>query len=302
MADATITPVSPSTVQLTPRTVSRRWALGDPRPTSQSDRARMVLDLMDPAVTDPFVVLAEDWFSEVGFDWHPHRGFETVTYVIDGELEHKDSTGGHAVLTPGDVQWTTMGHAVLHAELAYQKKGVHTLQLWLNSPAALKMIEPGYQNLSASTVPTIERDGARVRVYAGSVQGVTGPAATIWPATVIDARLSAGGHFTHELPSTFAGLMYVIEGKVRAGSDGTVVATGEAAWFDHIDLREDGRAPSATGIEIVADEETLLIFYAAAPILEPVVAYGPFVMNTREEIIQTYEDYQSGKFPAYPNW
>ena len=280
---------------LVQRRTSRVWTLPTPQPTSQSDLQRFVVAPFDLQATDPFVVLAEDWFSQVGFDWHPHRGFETVTYVIDGELEHKDSTGAHAILQAGDVQWTTMGWTVFHAELAYQRRGVHTLQLWLNTPAAKKRGETRYQNLRAADVPTIVAPGVSVRVYSGRVQGVPGPAEIIWPATVIDGKLAAGSHFRHEVPGEDAAFLYVISGALTVGADGASVKAGQVVWFD---AGERG----ATGIDLVAEEDSYFVAYSAAPIGEPVVARGPFVMNSSEEIAEAFSDYRRGLFGPVPNW
>jgi redox-sensitive bicupin YhaK (pirin superfamily) len=278
-----------------PRTLTRRWTVPTPAPTSQSDQQRMVVAPDATNASDPFFILSEDWFSTVGFDWHPHRGFETVTYVIDGELEHKDSTGGHEVLRAGDLQWTTMGRAVLHAELAYERRGVHTLQLWLNSPAALKMGPPSYQNLPAAAMPTIVGEGVTARLFSGAAHGLTGPARTIWPTTVLDATFAPGGRFTHEIPGEQAAFIYVISGALTVGDEAPPLRAGEVAWFDA------GEA-GATTVELVAGAETKIIAYAAAPIREPVFAYGPFLMNTREEIIQAFEDYQRGDFGPIPTW
>lgn len=277
------------------RPLTRRWAVPTPAPTSQSDQQRMIVAPDAANTSDPFFILAEDWFSTVGFDWHPHRGFETVTYVIDGELEHKDSTGGHEVLRAGDLQWTTMGRAVLHAELAYERRGVHTLQLWLNSPAALKMGPPSYQNLPAAAMPTIAGEGVTARLFSGASHGLTGPARTIWPTTVLDATFAPGGRFTHAILGEHAAFIYVISGALTVGDEATPLRAGEVAWFDA------GEA-GATAVELVADEATRIIAYSSAPIREPVFAYGPFLMNTREEIIQAFEDYQRGDFGPIPTW
>jgi len=242
---------------------------------------------------DPFLFLSEDWFSRVGFDWHPHRGFETVTYVVSGELEHRDNAGGHGVLGPGDLQWVTAGRGVMHAELAHGRRPVHTLQLWLNLPAAGKLVAPRYQDLRGVHVPALRERGVEVRVFAGELAGLRGPAATTWPATVIDARLSTGGRFALEVPGEQAAFFFVLHGEVAAGPDRSRVRDGQVGWCD-------AGAPGPTAIEIVAAEPTQLVAYASAPIGEPIVAHGPFVMNSRAEIEQAILDYRGGLFGPIP--
>lgn len=254
--------------------------------TEQVDRNVLLVQFDEMNSTDPFLLLSEDWFSRVGFEWHPHRGFETVTYVIDGHLEHRDNAGGHGVLGPGDLQWVTTGRGIIHAELAYDRKPVHTLQLWLNLPAAKKMIEPRYQNLRAADLPEIRNDGQTVRVYSGTVGGTRGPAGNYWDATVIDGRFTGGGSFVHEVPSDQRLLFYVISGSVQLGATHAQVKAGQVAWFD----------PGGTTVTINAEEPSHVIAYAAKPIGEPVAARGPFVMNTPAQIQQALIDFRRGAF------
>jgi redox-sensitive bicupin YhaK (pirin superfamily) len=254
--------------------------------TEQVDRNILLVHFDERHSTDPFLLLSEDWFSRVGFDWHPHRGFETVTYVIDGHLEHRDNAGGHGVLGPGDLQWVTTGRGIIHAELAYDLKPVHTLQLWLNLPAAKKMVAPRYQDLRAANVPEIREPGSNIRVYSGVVRGVRGPAENYWDATVIDGRFERGGAFVHEVPAEQRLFLYVIAGAVQAGSSRTRVTAGQVAWF----------APGGTTVHIQAEEPSRIVAYAAQPIGEPVVARGPFVMNTPAEIQQALIDFRRGAF------
>ncbi len=238
--------------------------------------------------TDPFLFLMEDWFSKTGFDWHPHRGFETVTYVIDGVLEHKDNTGAHGILNPGDLQWTTTGSGVLHTEIAHEYKGVHTLQLWLNLPASKKMSPPRYQDLRAKDAPVVDSDGAKAIVFAGTQHGVTGKAELLHPAGVVDIRLDADGAYVLEVPDDHFAFVYCIKGAVQVGEH--VFGTGQTAAFQ----------PGGSEIPLKAGEESHLIAYHGLPIGEPVAQHGPFVMNTREEIIQTIRDYQNGLFGDIP--
>jgi redox-sensitive bicupin YhaK (pirin superfamily) len=254
--------------------------------TEQVDRNVLLVHFDERGSTDPFLLLSEDWFSRVGFDWHPHRGFETVTYVIDGHLEHRDNAGGHGSLGPGDLQWVTTGRGVIHAELAYDHKPVHTLQLWLNLPAEKKMAEPRYQNLRGQDVPVIRDSGATARVYSGTVRGVTGPAENQWPATVIDCIFDDGARFGCDVPADQRLCIYTIAGAIRAGANRGRVAAGQVAWLE----------PGSTGVQMEAEEPSHIIAYASRPIGEPVVARGPFVMNTAGEIQQALIDFRRGAF------
>ena len=168
---------------ITRRMVSRiedRLHLG---PDAQVDDKALLFTPAAPQLTDPFLVLAEDLFSAPGFDWHPHRGLETVTLVLDGVLEHGDNTGHAGTLTAGDVQWMTAGHGIIHRELAFRDERAHVLQLWVNLPAELKMTGTRYQDLLAARRPVITRDGTRVDLISGRVGALTGPARNHWPIT-----------------------------------------------------------------------------------------------------------------------
>jgi redox-sensitive bicupin YhaK (pirin superfamily) len=284
---------TPEHLGLRPRTVDR---VVGPFPKGAHDQVDANVLLINPderRTSDPFLFLSEDWFSTVGFDWHPHRGFETVTMVLDGELEHHDNAGGHGVLGPGDVQWVTTGRGVIHSELAHRRRPVHTLQLWLNLPAALKMVPPRYQDLRAADAPVIHDPGAVARVFSGTVRGVRGHAENYWPTTVVDVHFERGGTFVHEVPGEHTLFLYVHTGAVRLGPRDQRLEAGQAAWFF-------AGEPGASGITITADDQSLIVAFSAAPIREPVVAYGPFVMNTPEEINAAIRDYQRGDFGPIP--
>ncbi len=260
----------------------------------QTDKAQAVLPPGSPG-TDPFLFLMEDWFSTTGFDWHPHRGFETVTYVIDGVLEHKDNTGAHGILHAGDLQWTTTGKGVLHTEIAHEKKGVHTLQLWLNLPASKKMSEPKYQDLRAKDAPVVPAGehckDTTARVFAGTQHGITGKAELLHPAGVVDIHMKQGGRYELQVPGDHFAFVYCIRGQVRVG-DGSY-GTGQVAGFI-----QTGHDTDVVAFD--ADADSHLIAYHGLPIREPVFQHGPFVMNSRDEIIQTVRDYQAGKFGVIP--
>ena len=262
-------------------------------PSEQVDDSAFVLAPQDLKQSDPFVLLDQAWFSEVGFDWHPHRGFETVTLVVDGHLEHHDNAGGHGVLGRGDVQWVTAGRGVIHAELAYKRAPVQTLQLWLNLPRSKKMVAPAYQNLRAAEAPVVTGPGAEARVFAGEINGVRGNARLTHPATMAHARYEAGGSFVHEIPGDHNGFLYVVSGSVLVGPDRMPVEGSHTAWFPPGD-------PGLTGIEVRATSDAEVVMYSGLPIEEPAFAYGPFVMNNRAEVVQAIEDYQRGAFGPIP--
>lgn len=255
---------------------------------AQTDRSQAVIAPKTDG-TDPFLFLIEDWFSTKGFDWHPHRGFETVTYVVDGTLEHRNNAGGHGILKAGDLQWTTTGSGVLHTEIAHQHKGVHTLQLWLNLPSHKKMSPPRYQDLRGSTVPFVETVGARARVFAGTQHGTTGPAKLHHPAGIVDLQMDAEGTYPLQIPNDHFAFVYVLHGEVGIGP--STVKTGQVL----------GSLPGGTEMAIEAKQASHVLAYHGLPIGEPVAQHGPFVMNTHEEIVQAVRDYQSGAFGQIPS-
>ncbi|MDF3020311.1 MAG: pirin [Steroidobacteraceae bacterium] len=244
---------------------------------------------------DPFLMLdefgtdkAEDYIA--GFPDHPHRGFETVTYMLDGRMRHKDNHGNEGVLVPGAVQWMTAGRGIVHSEMPEQTEGkMRGFQLWLNLPARDKMAEPNYQEFGPDKLPVVERAGVNVKVIAGQVDGTVGPVRQ--PATdptYLDLRIDAGAAFTLPLPVGHSAFIYVYEGSaaVGTGRDAAVIEAQELAVLgDGSEVRLEGRAA-----------RTRAILVAGRPLREPVARYGPFVMNTREEIMQAFSDYQTGKF------
>lgn len=269
-------------------------------PDRQVDDKALVIAPTDVTLTDPFLALAEDWFSAPGFDWHPHRGLETVTLVLEGALEHGDNLGNAGVLAPGDVQWMTAGRGIVHRELAYKDEHAHTLQLWVNLPRTHKLVDTRYQDLPAAGQPAALGPGSRTAVISGSaVAGaggaVTGPAANHWPITGLRVEIEPGAAVTHQLPAGDRAFLYVLAGRVLAA--GRAVRAGEVAWSDPV-----GAGGSST-LSLAApdgDEVSRLILFAGRPIKEPVVAGGPFVMNTAAEIEQAFRDFRAGRFGPVP--
>jgi len=242
-------------------------------------RVRMVIEPGHWAEFDPFLMLAEDWFVPGTFGDHPHRGFETVTFVLEGEIEHRDNHGGHGVLRPGDAQWMTAGRGVVHTEEA-GTGGAHSLQLWLNLPRALKMTEPRYQDLRGAQMPVLDEEGAELRIFSGSVRGTAGPALNHVPVTMVEIHLAAGATAKLDLPPSYNAFAYIISGATDAATETQVI------WFE----REEG------DVTLSARSATHAVLFGGEPIDEPVVQRGPFVMNTMPEIVQAYADYQSGMF------
>jgi redox-sensitive bicupin YhaK (pirin superfamily) len=245
---------------------------------------------------DPFLMLdeirspsPEDYLP--GFPTHPHRGFETVTYMISGAMEHRDSLGNHGRLGPGSAQWMTAGHGIIHSEMPSSSIGeetgglVHGLQLWVNLPAARKMIAPRYQDLAPEAIPTITSERCEVRLVAGELDGRVGPVSGI--ATdphMLDVSLERRARFSHSVPSEHNAFAYVLEGAARFGEDATRVQRGQLAVLER-------------GETIVAssDSGARFLLLAGRPIGERVARWGPFVMSTDEEIQQAIDDYRGGR-------
>ena len=269
-------------------------------------RAFAGVDLRD---LDPFIHL--DQMGEVeyapgepkGTPWHPHRGFETVTYMIDGIFEHSDSNGGGGVITNGDTQWMTAGAGILHIEKPPEHLVVsgglfHGFQLWVNLPKTQKWTAPRYQDLRANevTLAASEDGGALLRVIAGDVAGFTGPGSTYTPMAQVHATLSPGARLSLPWPTDFNALLYVLNGDGSVGPDATPVRMGQLAVFgagDSITVvaaeRQESRSPTMD-----------VLILGGRPIREPVAWMGPFVMNTRDEVIQAFADYQAGRLGSIP--
>jgi redox-sensitive bicupin YhaK (pirin superfamily) len=250
---------------------------------------------------DPFLLLDEMGPTEVapgeavGAPDHPHRGFETVTYMIEGEFEHRDSAGNHGVIHTGDVQWMTAGSGVVHSEMPgarMQRDGgrSHGLQLWVNLPRAAKMTPPRYQDLRAADIPTVERDGVSAKVIAGEALGVVGPANTHLPILYVHARVDEGAVLDLAVPEDENVFAYVLSGSGTFGPDGREAGQSQLVAFG------PAFGPGGEGIRLRGGPGGVeVIVLAGRPLREPVVRYGPFVMNTKSEIVEAFDDYQSGR-------
>lgn len=228
------------------------------------------------------------------FGPHPHRGFETVTFILAGDLVHKDSGGYQSLIRAGGVQWMTAGRGLIHAEVSseeFKAAGgpVEMLQLWVNLPARLKMTEPRYAGLQREEIPTAEADAGRVglSVVSGSWQGTRGPFETMTDVSLVVARFAPGGRLRAEVGAGRAVLCYVVSGELRVNGRA-------AASRNTVELSDEGE-----GVEVEAEAEAVLLFGHAARNREPIASYGPFVMNTREELERAVRDYRAGRFGVW---
>jgi hypothetical protein len=269
-------------------------------------RAFAGVDLRD---LDPFIHM--DQMGEVeyapgepkGTPWHPHRGFETVTYIIDGTFRHQDSNGGGGLITNGDTQWMTAGGGILHIEeppeeLVASGGLFHGFQLWVNLPRTLKMTQPRYQDIRAGQVAllTSPDGGALLRVIAGELDGHAGPGSTHTPIALVHMTVSPGAQVRLPWRADFNALGYVLAGSGSVGTEHRPVTMGQLAVFGHgealtisADAKMDGPSPALD-----------ILLLGGEPIREPVASYGPFVMNTRAELVQAFEDYQKGRLGTIP--
>lgn len=242
---------------------------------------------------DPFLLFDHFAFNDPiegpirGFPYHPHRGIETVTYMLEGSVHHRDSLGNAGLIGPGDVQWMTSGRGILHEEMPRRgpNGAIYGFQLWVNLPAALKMTQPRYQEVKADTIPSYQKDGATIRLVTGQVDDVSGPVTEIAASPLyLDVGLVAGTEWTQPVPAGHTALAYVFEGE--AVIDGQTVSAVRLVRFG------DGEAIQVK----TGNSPVRFMLFAGKPFNEPIVPYGPFVMNTREEIQQALADLKNGTF------
>ena len=264
-------------------------------PTSDGAGVRMTRVIGQPALDsfDPFLLLDEfrsdnpdDYIG--GFPNHPHRGFETVTYMLAGRMRHGDNQGNTGLLGPGAVQWMTAGKGIVHSEFPEQEEGLMWgFQLWVNLPAKDKLTKPRYQDIQGDKIPEVELGpGARARVLVGTVNGVKGPVMEVATDPLyFDLHLDANASYTGTLPEGHNAFVYVYQGDAKVGAAATGIQRGELAMLTH-----GANLPVTAGAQ-----GARLIVVAGRPLNEPVARYGPFVMNTMEEIHQAFADYQAGR-------
>ncbi len=269
-------------------------------------RAFAGVDLRD---LDPFVHM--DQMGEVeyapgepkGTSWHPHRGFETVTYMIDGLIAHQDSHGGGGLISDGDTQWMTAGAGILHIEAPPEHMvmsgGVfHGVQLWVNLPKAQKFVEPRYQDITSSKVSLLSSadGGALIRIIAGELDGHSGPGSTYTPITLLHVTIAPGASVTLPWRRDFNALVYALSGAGDVGPAAQPIEAGQLAVFGEGDsIQVSATAKQAAGVDALD-----VFILGGLPIREPVAAYGPFVMNTKAELLEAFEDYQGGKLGSIP--
>lgn len=258
---------------------------------------------------DPFLLLDHMGAVEYapgeakGAPWHPHRGFETVTYIIDGAFEHHDSQGGGGYIANGDTQWMTAGAGILHDEMPPEelvRSGglFHGIQLWVNLPRQLKWTAPRYQSLQSNHVTLVasKRADALLRIIAGELAGYQGPGVTWTPVTVIHATLEPSARLRIPWPEHFNALAYVLEGSGAAGPQGVLIHEGQGVEFG-----PGGALTLTAGPHPEGPHHRLeILIMGGEPIREPIASYGPFVMNTHSEIVQAFEDYQAGRMGTIP--
>ncbi|WP_227816232.1 pirin family protein [Nitrogeniibacter aestuarii] len=282
---------------MTTRTLAQR-IVSAPTSDGAGVRLRRSLGQHQGARLDPFLMLdefssdkADDYIA--GFPSHPHRGFETVTYMLDGHMLHEDHMGNRGDLLPGGAQWMSAARGIIHSEMPQQESGrMRGFQLWINLPAAEKMKDAGYRDIRPEEIPEATLPGgAQVRVLAGRIEtasgALEGPVTGVTTEPVyIDVSLPAGGRFEHAVPEGHSAFVYVFEGRAAIGTD-------------TLDTHVAGVLTAGDRVEMAAHEGPVrFLLIAGRPIREPVVQYGPFVMNTREEIERALADYQSGRLTA----
>jgi hypothetical protein len=286
---------------MTEKTEARRAVtrVVEPEGVTEGAGVRLRRSIATPGLdyVDPFLLF--DHFGSddprdyvAGFPFHPHRGIETVTYVLDGRVSHRDSMGNAGTIGPGDVQWMTAGSGILHEEMPQPGPRLEGFQLWVNLPARHKMTPPRYQDVAAARIPEVRRaDGLRIRVIAGEVDGVRGPVAEIFAdPEYLDVSMPAGRSFEQPVPRGHAAFAYVFEGEAVVGTDAGGGGTSVAAT--RLVLLGDGdRLGVRTG-----ERPARFLLVSGRPLGEPVARYGPFVMNTREEIQQALRELREGTF------
>jgi hypothetical protein len=258
--------------------------------TSDGDGVRLTRVIGTPELSDldPFLLLDEFGSDDAvdyagGFPDHPHRGFETVTYMLEGRMRHRDNRGNSGLLESGSVQWMTAGRGIVHSEMPEQEDGaMRGFQLWVNLPARDKMSAPRYQDVAPDRIPEVAAgQGARVRVIAGTFDGSVGPVAGISVDPLyLDVALDAGAAFRAAIPRGHQAFAYVYEGGIEGVGAGELAVLGDGDEFATTALQRGAR----------------FILVAGRPLREPVARYGPFVMNTRSEVLQAVEDFQAGRF------
>jgi redox-sensitive bicupin YhaK (pirin superfamily) len=277
--------------QIIQRGVKSKWSMTVHKDTA-IHKAGLVLPPGNWKDFDPFLVMAEDRMRRGAFDYHPHRGIETVTYMIDGVLNHSDNRGNQGKLKRGDTQWMTAGSGLLHLEEAPEDDIAHLLQLWVNLPAANKMDTPRYQDIPYESLPVRQENGAEIRVISGSSGDVRSTTANYAPVIMVEILLQKGHTVKQDLRADLNGFIYVLGGSGVFGSNEIEAGKNDVLW-----LEPSVDHPSE--IAITAMETLKVLLFAGQPLREPIAARGPFVMNTEAQLDQAFKDFRDGKFGSW---
>lgn len=249
-------------------------------------RARPLVAPGDWAATDPFLLMMEDWFPKGVFDRHPHRGFETVTFLLEGGLDHYDNHGNRGRIGAGDALWLTAGRGLIHNEEPMGGQPVHLLQLWVNLPRASKLVPARFQELRAADMPVLEQSGARLRVFSGTSGAVTADTLNYTPVTMLEALLEPAARVEHELPAGHNAFVVVLEGECTIGTPPVSAKAGQVAWLTP--------SEAASRVVLTAGEHRLrAVLLSGQPLGEPVAAAGPFVMNTEAELKESFAQFHA---------
>jgi len=253
--------------------------------------AAQVIESEDFVNNDPFIMLADDHLDigdrPIGAA-HPHAGFETVTLLLDGEIYDRDEGG---TIHAGEVQWMTAGRGIIHGEHMMTKGKVRLLQLWLTLPKSRRWTTPGFQDIHADAVPVRHEPGADVRVYSGSSGRFRSATRNHVPVTIVEMDLKANAGVDQELPLSYNGFLFVLRGSVEIGDDAQLLKTGEVGWFD----RPKGEGTSAVYVR-AGNDGARVVMYAGQPQGDPIVSHGPFIGDSRDDIIRLYAEYRAGRF------
>lgn len=254
--------------------------------TNDEHTVGIVLQADEMEVNDPFLFMADDLFPENTFGLHPHRGIETVTYVIDGEVYHHDTTHGDGKISDGDVQWMTAGQGVLHSEEPKKGERSRVLQLWVNLPKDKKMIPSNYQTLKAIDMPKLNLEHVDITVFSGQLDNLRAPTKNIVPINMYEIKLKSNYSYRLSVDPKSTAFLFVLDGSGVFGANEISATKNQVVHFDQ------------GGNELIlrATEDLKVIFYSGRPINEPIAARGPFVMNTEEEVNQAFKDYREGLF------
>jgi quercetin 2,3-dioxygenase len=253
--------------------------------------AAPVISPEDFALNDPFIVLMDDHLDigdrPLGGP-HPHAGFETVTLLLQGSIYDRDEGG---FIEAGEVQWMTAGRGIIHGENVGTKGKVRLLQLWLTLPKADRWTEPGFQTIHTDAVPVRRENGAEVRIYSGGSGSLRSTTRNHVPVTITEITLEPHASIDQEIPSSYNGFVFTLRGSIQAGADGTFLKTGQTGWLDR------PQVDAASLLRVTAGEEgARLVLYAGQPQGDPIVSYGPFIGDSKQDIVRLYTEFQSGQF------